>query len=84
MKKMTRIEALNNAIEVLGLLESRGADVLIYNTQTEGSVPEQIRAAAESAGIPVVDVTETVPPGTDSFEAWQVQQLDALAKALGV
>lgn len=69
---------------VLGLLESRGADVLIYNTQTEGSVPEQIRAAAESAGIPVVDVTETVPPGTDSFEAWQVQQLDALAKALGV
>lgn len=67
----------------LRLLGDRGADVLIYNTQTEGSVPEQIRAAAESAGIPVVDVTETVPPGTDSFEAWQVQQLDALAKALG-
>jgi zinc/manganese transport system substrate-binding protein len=68
----------------LRLLGDRGADVLIYNTQTEGSVPEQIRAAAENAGVPVVDVTETVPPGTDSFEAWQVQQLDALAKALGV
>ncbi|ANW62633.1 ABC transporter substrate-binding protein [Mycobacterium sp. djl-10] len=69
---------------VLSLLDAKGADVLVYNTQTEGSVPEQIRAAAESAGVPVVDVTETVPPGTDSFEAWQVQQLEALAEALGV
>ena len=59
-------------------------DVLIYNTQTEGSMPQQIRAAAEQAGVPVVDVTETVPPGATSFEAWQVDQLTALAKALGV
>jgi zinc/manganese transport system substrate-binding protein len=68
----------------LRLLGDRGVDVLIYNTQTEGSVPEQIRAAAEGAGVPVVNVTETVPPGTQSFEAWQVDQLNALAKALGV
>jgi zinc/manganese transport system substrate-binding protein len=59
-------------------------NVLIYNTQTEGSVPEQIRSAAEAAGVPVVEVTETVPPGTTSFETWQVAQLNALAKALGV
>ena len=58
--------------------------MLIYNTQTEGSVPEQIRSAAEDAGIPVVNVTETVAPGAKSFEAWQVDQLTALAKALGV
>ena len=68
----------------LGLLRNRGVDVLIYNTQTEGSVPQQLRAAAESAGVPVVDVTETVAPGADSFEAWQVDQLTSLAKALGV
>ncbi|WP_158070581.1 metal ABC transporter solute-binding protein, Zn/Mn family, partial [Mycobacterium sp. NS-7484] len=68
----------------LRLLGDRGVDVLVYNTQTEGSLPEQIRAAAEGAGIPVVDVTETVPPGADSFEAWQVNQLTALAEALGV
>jgi zinc/manganese transport system substrate-binding protein len=68
----------------LRLLGDRGVDVLIYNTQTEGSVPEQIRAAAEQAGVSVVDVTETVPPGTETFEAWQVDQLNALAKALGV
>ncbi|WP_422750023.1 metal ABC transporter solute-binding protein, Zn/Mn family [Mycobacterium sp. WMMD1722] len=66
------------------LLGDKGVDVLIYNTQTEGSVPEQIRSAAEQAGVPVVEVTETVPAGAGSFEAWQVSQLDALAKALGV
>lgn len=68
----------------LRLLGDRGVDVLIYNSQTEGSMPQQIRAAAEQAGVPVVEVTETVPPGVDSFETWQVGQLDALAEALGV
>lgn len=66
------------------LLEDRGVDVLIYNVQTEGSAPQQIRAAAERAGMPVVEVTETLPPGTDSFVTWQVDQLTALAEALGV
>jgi zinc/manganese transport system substrate-binding protein len=66
------------------LLGAKGVDVLIYNTQTEGSVPDQIRTEAEGAGVPVVDVTETVAPGAKSFEAWQVDQLTALAKALGV
>ena len=66
------------------LLAGRGVDVLVYNTQTEGSIPKQIRTAAESAGVPVVNVTETVPPGQTSFEGWQYGQLAALAKALGV
>ncbi|MDA4105230.1 ABC transporter substrate-binding protein [Mycolicibacterium monacense DSM 44395] len=68
----------------LRLLSDRGVDVLIYNVQTEGSVPQQIRAAAEQAGVPVVEVTESVPPGAASFQAWQVDQLSALAEALGV
>lgn len=68
----------------LRLLADRGVDVLIYNIQTEGSLPERIRTAAEQAGVPVVEVTETVPPGTTSFEKWQVDQLTQLAKALGV
>jgi zinc/manganese transport system substrate-binding protein len=72
------IEAFRSA------LANRQVDVLIYNTQTEGSIPEQIRAAAEQAGVPVVEVTETVPPGQTSFVGWQDAQLSALAKALGV
>ncbi|MGZ4510956.1 MAG: metal ABC transporter solute-binding protein, Zn/Mn family [Mycobacterium sp.] len=65
-------------------LAGRQIDVLIYNTQTQGSIPELIRSTAEQAGVPVVNVTETVPPGQNSFEGWQDAQLTALAKALGV
>ncbi|ORV83921.1 ABC transporter substrate-binding protein [Mycobacterium interjectum] len=65
-------------------LAGRRVDVLIYNTQTEGSIPQQIRSAAEQAGVPVVNITETVPPGQTSFESWQYAQLVAVGKALGV
>ncbi|CAB4928042.1 unannotated protein [freshwater metagenome] len=57
--------------------------MLVYNTQTEGSVPEQLRAAAEAADVPVVEVTESVPDGDDSFVEWQLAQLQQLADALG-
>lgn len=65
-------------------LANKKIDVLIYNTQTEGSIPEQIRAAAQENGIPVVDVTETVALGETTFVGWQDKQLADLAKALGV
>lgn len=68
----------------LQLLSDRGVDVLVYNLQTEGAVPQQLRAAAEQAGVPVVEITETVPQDADSFESWQVDQLTALGEALGV
>jgi zinc/manganese transport system substrate-binding protein len=66
------------------LLAGRQVDVLIYNSQTQGSIPEQIHSAAAQAGVPVVNVTETVPPGQTSFEGWQDAQLTALGKALSV
>ena len=66
------------------LLAGRQADVFIYNSQTQGSIPKQIRSAAEHAGVPVVNVTESVPPGQTSFVGWQDAQLVALGKALGV
>jgi zinc/manganese transport system substrate-binding protein len=68
----------------LDALAGHRIDVLIYNAQTEGSLPDQIDAAAEEAGVPVVTVTETVPPGATTFAGWQDAQLTALAKALGV
>jgi len=57
--------------------------VLIYNTQTSGAIPEQVRSKAEASKVPVVNVTESVPPKFSTFEAWQVSQLKDLAKALG-
>ena len=65
-------------------LANKQIDVLVYNTQTEGSIPEQIRAAAKESRIPVVEVTETVAPGETTFVDWQEKQLTALAGALGV
>ncbi|MDD4866333.1 MAG: zinc ABC transporter substrate-binding protein [Mycobacterium sp.] len=68
----------------LSALNGKQIDVLIYNSHTHGSIPEQIRATAERAGVPVISVTETVPRGQASFEGWQDEQLTALAKALSV
>jgi zinc/manganese transport system substrate-binding protein len=70
--------------EFSGALAARQIDVLIYNAQTEGPVPEQLRLSAERSGVPVVDVTETVAPDAVSFSGWQIGQLTALAKALHV
>src|SRR4051812_6121828 len=56
--------------------------VLIYNTQTQGAIPEQIRGRAQRAEVPVVNVTESVPPKFKTFAAWQVSQLEELAAAL--
>ncbi|MFM7509343.1 MAG: metal ABC transporter solute-binding protein, Zn/Mn family [Actinomycetota bacterium] len=64
------------------LLTSGGASVLVYNIQTEGSIPEQVRTTAEGANVPVVDVTETVAEGATSFAEWQIAQLQSLYQAL--
>ncbi|MGY1856413.1 metal ABC transporter solute-binding protein, Zn/Mn family [Modestobacter sp. SYSU DS0290] len=64
-------------------LSDGSVDVLVYNTQTEGSVPEQLRATAEAADVPVVEVTESAPDGESSFVDWQLSQLQQLSDALG-
>ena len=46
-------------------LSGGSVDVLIYNTQTQGAVPSQLRSAAKAAGVPIVDVTESPPAGLD-------------------
>jgi zinc/manganese transport system substrate-binding protein len=66
-----------------GALADGTVDVLVYNTQTSGTVPEQLRSAAEKDGVPVVEVTESPPEDDGSFVSWQLAQLDALSAALG-
>jgi len=63
-------------------LADGSVDVLIYNSQTRGSVPEQLRDAAEEAGVPVVEVTESPVDADGSFVAWQLAQLQQLSDAL--
>ena len=44
-------------------LRTHAVKVLLYNRQTSGALAERMRRIAEQAGVPVVVVTETEPPG---------------------
>jgi zinc/manganese transport system substrate-binding protein len=55
--------------------------VLLYNSQAVSPITARIRAEAIAAGIPVVGVTETLPPGLH-FQQWQLRQCLELERAL--
>ncbi|OHT81235.1 ABC transporter substrate-binding protein [Mycobacteroides saopaulense] len=65
----------------LDLIDTKQIAALLFNPQTAGSVTNRIRQAAESHGIPVVTVTETLPDGTD-YITWQRHTTEQLATAL--
>lgn len=67
--------------DTLELFDGDQVSVLAYNEQTEDSTTEQVRAAAEDAGVPVVDFTETLPDNM-SYVEWQQSNIDNLADAL--
>ncbi|MBF6332748.1 zinc ABC transporter substrate-binding protein [Nocardia transvalensis] len=67
---------------VRDLVNGKQIRALIYNVQTEDKTTKDVAQAAKAAGVPVVEVTETVPEGTDYLQ-WQTQNAQALAKALG-
>jgi zinc/manganese transport system substrate-binding protein len=56
--------------------------VWIYNSQNATPQIQQLNAMARAARIPIVTITETLSPASDSFEQWQVAQLRRLASAL--
>ena len=47
------------------------------------AVTQHVQALARQAGIPVVGVTETMPPSYRSYQAWQLAQAEAILHALG-
>ncbi|WP_407441495.1 metal ABC transporter solute-binding protein, Zn/Mn family [Rhodococcus sp. (in: high G+C Gram-positive bacteria)] len=63
------------------LLLDKQVRALLYNPQTEDKVSREMRAAAEASGIPVVEVSETLPDGVDYIQ-WQTRTAEALASAL--
>jgi zinc/manganese transport system substrate-binding protein len=63
------------------LATTRRIRVLLYNKQAISPITARVRAAAERAGIPVVAITETLPPHL-TFQQWQLGQVDQLQKAL--
>ncbi|MEJ3657327.1 zinc ABC transporter substrate-binding protein [Actinomycetes bacterium KLBMP 9759] len=68
--------------ETLGLFApGTRVKALVLNAQTETPTTDQVKQAAQTAGVPVVDVTETLPAGSD-YVTWMGAQIDALATAL--
>ena len=56
--------------------------VFIYNQQNATPDTDALKAKAQQEGIPIVAITETLDPATDSFQVWQSAQLQALEQAL--
>ena len=62
-------------------LKEHKVKVLIYNSQVSEKMTERLRDVAGKSKVPVVGVTETMPPNV-SFQDWVLNELDALDKAL--
>ena len=66
-----------------GLLTHHRVKVLLYNAQVVSAATQHVRALARQSRIPVVGVTETMPPSYRSYQAWQLAQAEAILRALG-
>lgn len=65
---------------MIDLVSGRQVAVLVNNVQAETPVTKSLKEAATKAGVPIVDVTETLPQGVSSYVDWMARQVDALAK----
>ncbi|MPY09474.1 metal ABC transporter solute-binding protein, Zn/Mn family [Arthrobacter bussei] len=72
------VAALN---EMKDLVSGGRLAFLAYNDQTEGSQTEAVRSAADGAGLPVLDFTETLPDGED-YVSWMTANTDTVEAAL--
>ena len=63
------------------LVGSKSVRLLAYNAQTEGPQTEALKKAAESAGVPVVDFTETLPEGK-TYLQWMTDNVNNISKVL--
>ena len=66
---------------VLDLIKHRQVLALLVNPQTSTAAITGLQDAARRAGVPVTEVTETLPDGTD-YLTWQRNTVNQLAAAL--
>ena len=67
--------------KTLALITERKIALLAYNSQTSSPETEQLLAAAATAGVAVVRVTESMPRGSN-YLAWMTANLAAVQAAL--
>jgi zinc/manganese transport system substrate-binding protein len=64
-------------------LTDKKIKVLLYNGQVTSPATEAIKQLAQKSSVPVVGVTETLPPTDKDFQGWQLRQINELTTALG-
>jgi zinc/manganese transport system substrate-binding protein len=64
-------------------LTGKTIKVLLYNGQVTSPATDAVKQLAQSSGVPVVGVTETLPPTDKNFQAWQLRQINEITTALG-
>ncbi len=64
------------------LISTKQVKALINNAQTVTPLTQDVVAQAKSAGIGVVDVTETLPAGVTDYIVWMTGEVDALVGVL--
>ncbi|MFD9829916.1 metal ABC transporter solute-binding protein, Zn/Mn family [Tsukamurella tyrosinosolvens] len=64
------------------LVSGKQVRAVVLNAQTESPVTSALAKTAETAGVPVVRVTESLPAGVDDYIAWQAGNVKALSDAL--
>ncbi|MGA9762239.1 MAG: zinc ABC transporter substrate-binding protein [Gaiellaceae bacterium] len=67
--------------QMTSLMSGKKVKVLLYNTQAVSPITTLIRNAATQAGVPVVGVSETMPPNL-TFQSWLLGETKALERAL--
>lgn len=66
---------------ILDLINRHEVSALLVNPQTSSAATNGLQAAAHRAGVPVAEVTETLPSNTD-YLTWQRHTVDQLTAAL--
>ncbi len=63
-------------------VSGRRVKVWVFNSQNVTPDVQRVGELARAARIPIATVTETLSPVSDTFEQWQVSQLEGLERAL--
>ncbi|MDT7765292.1 MAG: zinc/manganese transport system substrate-binding protein [Mycobacterium sp.] len=60
-----------------------GCRAISSRRQVTSPATDAVKQLAQSNGVPVVGVTETLPPTDKDFQAWQLRQINEITTALG-
>jgi len=63
-------------------VEQGKVKVWVFNSQNVTPDVRRVNEIARAKGVPIATVTETMTPASDSFQQWQVAQLEGLLRAL--